>query len=62
MTRTAFFRIPFTRQEVFAEYPSGTTGRFFQMYRSEGDTQIWIGQLYIVASPLRDHGEVAGEA
>jgi len=62
MTRTAFFHIPFTRQEVYAEYPSRTTGRFFQLDRSEGDTQIWLGQLYLVASPLRDDSEVAGEA
>lgn len=50
MYRTAYFHLPFTRQQVFLEHPSETSGPFFEVRRSDRDTEVWLGQLYIAFS------------
>ncbi len=47
--RSLYVRLPFTRLEAWAEYPSITRGHtFVDTMRDPGTLHLWIGRLYAV--------------
>jgi hypothetical protein len=52
--RSVHFRIPLANREIFITYPGETPGRFFEIDKyPDGTTQLWLGRLWALSSPLR---------